>query len=155
MPCSVTPKAGGERRRAHEAVSRPANNQRGNDVLQLSDIAGPVITSQRGKGRFGRCGAAPGQHLGSAPKNIPRGAAHRRLGPATADKHAQDVDAIQQVFSKLSGTDGGVERTIRRRDHANVHASRLGLSDAADFAILEKPELFRLRSLRQLPYFIE
>ena len=71
------------------------------------------------------------------------------------DARADDGEAEVEVLAEAALVDLALEVAVRRRDDADVHATRLRLADAADLARLERAKELRLELERELADLVE
>src|SRR4051794_12697891 len=65
------------------------------------------------------------------------------------------VDPKEQVLAELVGGDHLAEVAVGRTEDADVHAERVVLADAAEFARFEEPEQLHLHALVELADLVE
>ena len=114
------------------------------------------MRDQSGKSRIGECGAGPvitprklGTESLGKERNILDPVAERR------QDDLEDVEPIEEILAERSRGDGSGKVSVRRADHSHVGPARVRVADAFVFAILEKPEQFRLEGGGQVANLVE
>ena len=111
------------------------------DVLQLADVAGPVVVEER----LHRLGG----HGRDRPLVLPRRARDERVDeerdvllalPQRREADGDDAEAVEEVLAELPFLDEAAEVGVRRGDDADVRVDRLDGADGEELALLEDPE---------------
>src|SRR5437868_15124425 len=66
-----------------------------------------------------------------------------------------DAQSIEQVATETAAFDLDLERAVRGRDHAHVHAPRAVVADRLERALLQDAQQLALMLERYLPHFVE
>src|SRR6266849_6684445 len=111
------------------------------EVLQLADVARPVVRMKQRRRRRGDAADPLADALGVAMGEVfdEQG----DIGPTVAEGgHVQGehVEPIEEVRAEGAVGDGGVEIAIRGGDHAHVYADGRAPTDPLEFALLQHAE---------------
>ena len=139
----------------HNPATEATHDQRGDDVLELPDVARPVIADQRGQRRPRGGGAAPGDRLCLAPEVL--GEQEHVVVAITQrrQRDPQDIDPVQEVLAESPRRHVRLERPVGRRHDPHVDPTWQVLTESADLAVLEHPQQLGLCPRRQLADFIQ
>ena len=109
------------------------------EIFELTDVSRPVVRLQNGQGVRG-----DGDHRTSADNhaNLPQKMMHQRrdIGPALPQRRNMErnhVEAIVQIFTKVSFTDRFRKIHMRGGDDAGREALRLMGAEAGKFPFLQ------------------
>ena len=146
---------GRQQGRSHHPAPGTADDQRRDDVLELPDVARPVVAGQRLQGRSGGRGPAPGERLRPLPEVVDE--EHDVVAAVPERRHldAEHVEPVQQVHSILAGPDVALEGSVGGRDDPHVDRARHRVPHAANLAVLQHAQQLGLRTRRQLPHLVE
>src|SRR5204863_9583669 len=125
-------------------------------VLQLADVARPVIVVQRGAGVVGHAQAGAVQLVREARERKVRERAN--VLPALAkrrDRDREDVDAEEEVFAERAALDRFFDVAVRRADHAHVDIDRRRAADALEAPLLQHAQDLRLHAESELADLVE
>ena len=146
------------RRRPGHAAERRArrlqNDAALDEVAELADVAGPIVLCHFGE----RVLAEEALFFGHAELLEERADEEKHVVEALAERRhagADDGDAEVEVLAEATLVDLALEVAVRRRDDADVHAPRAGLTDAPNLLRLEGAEQLGLEIERQFAELVE
>jgi hypothetical protein len=133
-------------------LENPAPREQGGaeeDILQLADVTGPGICTQRGK-----CGRADGKITGTEEA---LGQRFDIFDALTQGGHVdvEDVEAMEEVEAESAGCDILFERKIGGSDDPRVDNALAGTAKAEPRLAIEHAEEFCLNTRIQLANFIK
>src|SRR5262249_39122051 len=115
------------------------------DVLQLPNVARPVVTLQQGERVVVNLGDASAAALRIELEKV-----QRKLNDVFAARpqrwnwDVNDLQPVIQILSKLSLNNEFFKVLVRGGDDANVHLERLTVADALKYFFLEHAQQLRL-----------
>ena len=132
------------------------DNHRADDVLQLANVAGPVIGEQR---RLG-LGSERAQGLPvltrEAVQEIAGDQQHVALALAQRRQlHGHDVQPVEKILAEPSCDDLRLRIAVGRAHDAHIGRARRVFAHAAHLALLQEAQDFRLERYVHLADFIE
>src|SRR5262249_44472985 len=125
-------------------------------VLQLTDVAWPVVRAERGAR-----GVADPQRLLA---ELAREALHEKVSERVdvffsrtqgRNRHGEDIHAKEEVFAKASALHVVGEIAIRRADHAHVDIDRRRAADPLEAALLQNAQKLRLHGGAEVADLVE
>ena len=125
-------------------------------VLQLADVAGPVVGLQGLARGFAEGGFGTAVHGGQAREQM--FGERQDVGGAFAQGGHLDgehAEAEVEVFAEGAGGDGAGEVGVGERDQARVDGERFGAAEALEAALFEHAQKFRLRGRGEGGDFVE
>src|SRR5579863_3776125 len=127
-----------------------------NNVLQLADIARPVIVHQnlhrRGRNalyRFAGFSAESRDEKLDKVRNIFLAFTQR----SNVDRH--DVQAVVKIFAKSALLERRAQVAVGRGDEAHIDLHRTGAAEALELALLQNTQQFHLRDRRYIANLIQ
>ena len=125
-------------------------------MLQLADVAGPVVVAQRAL-RVGRqaqaaqaqAGAVELQKTPGQQQHVVAALAQRR------NRHRIDRQAVVQVGAKAAVAHMVAQAAVGGGHHAHVHAPGLVGAQALDFAVLQRAQQLGLHAQGQLAHLVQ
>src|SRR5262249_39668234 len=121
-----------------QGASLTQNDGSLHNVLQLSDVAGPVVRPQKLQRRF-----VDTSNLLSHATGVPMCEVLHEQGNVLAafaqggQLQRKDVQSIEEVRSELASGDSLFQISIGRSDHSHVGADRPAASHALELALLQ------------------
>src|SRR5262245_9877942 len=144
-----------QRGRPDDPSRRHGNNQRSQHILELPNVAGPIIPRQGGERALSEyrlavhsTGELPPE-AGSEEGDVLRTLAQRRHGDA------DDVEPIQQVLPEPAGFDFASQRAIGRRNEPCIERPRESFPDPTNLPFLQYTQYLRLRARRKFSDLVQ
>jgi hypothetical protein len=126
------------------------------DVLQLADVAPPMVAHQPLHGSCRQAGRGHAQPFGDATKPL-LGEERDVVTPVAQGGHSQreHAEPVEEIGTEPSAVHGGLEILIRCSDHPDVDVEGRGAADAPDLALLEHAQQLRLGAQREIADLVE
>ena len=126
-------------------------------VLELADIARPVVAHEQLQRRRGDAADEDLAFLGGEPRGEMADQLGDILAPLAERRHPdrEDIEAVVEVLAEGAGLDQVDEAAVGRRDQPEVDADRPPCADRVDLAVLERAEQLDLHLGRQLADLVE
>jgi hypothetical protein len=137
-------------------VAGGQNDRPLHDVLQLTDIARPGMLTQRriGSGRQAQSGATGASAVIGKEMTRQRSDILASL-PQRRNQQGKDVQAIEQVLTKVTPGHGVGHVAIGSGDDADIEDHRLLAADPLDFALLQDAQQLGLQAERHFGDLVE
>src|SRR5262245_26587735 len=139
-----------------QSASLTENDGSLHDVLQLPDVAGPVVRPQKLQRRFVDTSDPLAHAAGVSMRKVldEQGNVFRAFAQG-GQLQRKDVQSVEEVCSELAPRDGLFQISIGRGDHSDVGADRTAASHALELAFLQDSQQRDLGLRRKLADFVQ
>src|ERR1044071_4691617 len=125
-------------------------------ILQLADVARPVVVVQRGARVVGHAQAGAVQLVREAGKGKVREGVDVLAALAQRrDRDREDVDAEEEVFAELTALHRFFDVAVRRANDTHVDVDRRRSADPLEAPLLQHAQDFRLHAESELADLVE
>ena len=150
------PRLGSSKSERPRTLPRGEDHRALDDVLQLADVAGPVIRAERGHGRL----TDPAERLPDLARGLARavlGEERDVLGPLPQRRHPdrEHVEPEEEVGAEPPLAHRFLQVPVRGRYHAGVRPQRLAAAHPLELALLQHAQQGDLDRRRQLAHLVE
>ena len=146
----------GRQRLGLQQLARPQHDRALDDVLQLTDVARPVVLLEHGQGLRRHAPRRPAHLLRQLLDEV--GDQQRDVLAAIAQRRQverDDVETVEEILAQDALGDGAPDVAVRGGDEADVDLDVAGVAHPTDLPLLDGAEQLDLHGLGDLGDLVE